>query len=235
MNLSAITSKLIIGYLAFQTAASAALGQTFFDLRNLYRTSAGEVNARIFDAEDVPLSGTNFLAELWGSAAPDSLQPLLSYDSGQRFFAPFFLAGSGQATPGYFWGEDWMMLTNFNPMAWGWGWLQVRVWDKRLGSTYEEVAARGLGGYGESPLFYAVGSPGPFCDPPCPGAALFGLQSFKLRAETAVLMRQIRRQLQEASDLSQSWQNVGDQTTLTSATNVIGSGMKFFRVAGFTQ
>ena len=238
---------LIVGYIAFLSLASAALGQSFFDLRNLDRSSEGLVNAPVFDAEGVPLSGTNYLSELWGSVSPNLLQPLLSYDSSQRLFAPFRLS-SGQATPGYFWGETWVFSTNVSSV---WVWLQIRAWDRRLGSTYEDVAARGLGGYGESPLFYAQGSPGPLCDPPCEGAPLIGLQSFKLRAATGVLMRQIRRQdnqvliewapgfkhyqLQETSDLSQSWQNVGDQTTLTSATNVIGSGMKFFRVIGFTQ
>ena len=42
-------------------------------------------------------------------------------------------------------------------------------------------------------------------------------------------------QLQETSDLSQPWQDVGDQTTLTSATNAVSTGMKFFRVIGFTE
>jgi hypothetical protein len=247
VKLSAGARKLIIVYLAFLSLASTALGQTFFDLRNLnLHHTAGDVNAPVFDAEGVPLSGTNYLAELWGSTTPDSLKPLLSYVSGRRAFVPFY--ASGRATPGYFWGETWMYSTNLTCC---WAWLQIRAWDRGLGSTYEEVTARGLGGYGESPLFYAQGSGGPLCEPPCDGAPLIGLQSFKLRAETAVLMREVRRQgnevviewapgfkqyqLQETSDLTQSWQNVGDQTPLTSATNVISSTMKFFRVIGFTQ
>ena len=193
------------------------------------------------------MSGTNYLSELWGSVSPNLLQPLLSYGSRQRLFAPFRLS-SGQATPGYFWGETWMYSTN---LTWGWAWLQIRAWDRRVGSTYEEVATRGLRGYGESPLYYAQGSGGPSCNPPCEGAPLIGLQSFKLRAATAVLMRKIRRQdnqvviewspgfkqyqLQQTSDLSLPWQNVGGQTTLTSVTNMISSGMKFFRVIGFMQ
>jgi hypothetical protein len=230
----------------------SAWGQwPFFEFRNLHlHSSEGDVDAPVFDAEGLPLSGTNYVAELWGSTTPDSLQPLLSYDTGQRTF-PFYHEASGQATPGYIWGDTWMYPTNVPFGFVGHVWLQVRAWEKRLGSTYEGVAARGLGGYGESPLFYAPGSPGPFCDPPCIGAPLIGLQSFKLRAATAVLMREVRRQdiqvviewapgfehyqLQETSDLSLPWQNVGGQTTLTSVTNVISSGMKFFRVIGFTQ
>ena len=79
---------LIVGYIAFLSLASAALGQSFFDLRNLDRGSEGLVNAPVFDAEGVPLSGTNYLSELWGSVSPNLLQPLLSYGSRQRLFAP---------------------------------------------------------------------------------------------------------------------------------------------------
>ena len=239
--------RLIIACLGFLSLASATIGQSFFELRNLdlYR-SEGDVDAPVFDAEGVPLTGTNCVAELWGSASPESLQPLPAYDSGKRALA-YFYTSWGQ-TPGYFWGG--IVVANVQPLG-GWAWLQVRAWDIRQGPTYEEVSVRGLGGYGESPLFYAQGSPGPFCDPPCIPAALIGLQSFKLRAATAVLMRKILRQdnqvviewfpgfkqyqLQDTSDLRLPWQNVGGQTTLTSATNVIGSSMRFFRVIGFTQ
>ena len=62
----------------------------------------------------------------------------------------------------------------------GYAWLQVRAWDARLGGTYEEVMGLGIGGYGESPLFYARGN-SPFADPPIPPAPLIGLQSFSLR------------------------------------------------------
>ncbi len=49
-----------------------------------------------------------------------------------------------------------------------------------MGGTYEEVAALGLGGYGESPLFYAQG--GTPLGLPGPPGPLIGLESFSLRA-----------------------------------------------------
>ncbi|MGW8180685.1 MAG: PEP-CTERM sorting domain-containing protein, partial [bacterium] len=59
--------------------------------------------------------------------------------------------------------------------------LQVRAWDARLGDSYEEVEALGIGGYGESQPFFAQGGvPGQLL-PDLPGE-LIGLQSFRLRA-----------------------------------------------------
>ena len=107
---------------------------------------------------------------------------------------------------------------------------------------------RGLGGYGASPLFYAQGSGGPFCSPPCPGASLVGLQSFRLVAMNAVLMKSVRTQgnevvvdwfegfplyqIQTTTDLMIGWQDIGAPTSLTSITNPIDSGARFLRVIG---
>jgi len=49
----------------------------------------------------------------------------------------------------------------------------------RLGATYEEVAAAGMGGYGESPIFYAQGGDPWPPHPTLPGP-LIGLESFSL-------------------------------------------------------
>jgi len=125
--------------------------------------------------------------------------------------------------------------------------LQVRAWDARLGSTYEEVSARGIDGYGESPLFYAQGngiSPNGVLPAP-----LIGLRSFSLRPALAVLISGITRQgeqvliewrggfkqyqLQKAITLGQSWQNVGDATTNLSYTASITNSNLFFRVVAF--
>ena len=212
----------------------AAIGQTFFELRNFY------VKAPVLDANGVPLSGTNYLAELWGSVTPVTLAPARGgYSYAQREFAPFL------GTNGYFLGNTVGIV---DATAGGLAWLQVRVWDSRLGTNYEEVAVRGLGGYGASPLFYARGTGGPLCDPPCVGAHLVGLQSFRLAAMSAILMKRIRRQgnevviewfggfphyqIQTTTNLSVGWQDVGAPTTLTSITNSPYGVAGFFRVIG---
>ena len=110
---------IIILVTAAITSACEVLGQASFQLRNL--NSSYGVNAPVFDAEGLPLAGRNYLAELWGSATPDALLPLI------------------------------------------------------------DLVALGLGGYGESPLFYANGSD-PTLALPEPPAPLIGLQSFNLRA-----------------------------------------------------
>ncbi len=148
-----------------------ALGQASFWFRNA--SAVGKVNAPVFDAEGMPLEGANYLAELWGAATPDSLAPLILFDRGEsRLIKPF-------ASRGYVNQPDGGLLVVSTVPPTGWAWLQMRAWDARLGETYEEVAARGLGGYGESPLFYAQGGNPYDLLAPIP-APLVGLQSFNL-------------------------------------------------------
>jgi hypothetical protein len=218
--------------------------QTFFGISNASRTQDGSLLPPVLDVKGMPLADTNFLAELWGSNMPDSLTPLLSYDTQprRRVFARFI-------QPGYFFEGGWAAVDSV-PDG-GRAWLQVRVWDIRLGATYEEVAARGIGGFGESPLFYGKGTRGPGCEPPCLPGDLTGLQSFKVRAMTGVLLRSIRRegsdvvlewwpgfkqyQVQQTSDLNEPWQNLGPPTSATSITNAMTQPPQFFRVIGLTQ
>lgn len=228
--------KLILAGCVFAnlTLSWFVFGQATFELRNRY--ALYNIVAPVFDAQGILLEGTDYMAELWGGQTPNTLRP--AHDSiNQRillsFFAPGFFRASGAAyisnVPGF-----------------GWAWLQVRAWDARLGSTYEEVAARGLGDYGESPLFYAQGGYDGHLGPePQP---LIGLLSFNLRPTNAVLMRSIqqkgdqivvechpgfkRYQFQRASVLGQLWQNVGEPTTATSFTNSISGNAQFFRVIG---
>jgi hypothetical protein len=128
------------------------------------------VDAPVFDAQGVPLAGTGYLGELYGGATSNSLAPLVVFGEGFRVII-------SPAAPGYFMSSSGFLSVPSVPPN-GWAWLQVRAWEARLGPTYEEVAALGVGGYGESPLFYAQGgNPYDYKGLPKP---LIGLQSFSL-------------------------------------------------------
>lgn len=130
------------------------------------------IDAPVLDSTGIRLAGPNYRAELYGSTVPDSLAPALSYFSQQRIALPFM----DGIYAGYFLTPDGVVIPGVPGL--GWAWLQVRAWDARLGSSYEQVAALGVGGYGESSVFYAQGG-----DPviPVPPRPLIGLESFTLR------------------------------------------------------
>jgi hypothetical protein len=122
---------------------SGLIGQATFAVRNVYQG----VNAPVYDWAGNLLWGPDWRAELYGGVTADSLSPAVDLDTRMRVSAPFIVpgvfAGAGEAV--------WSV-----PEA-GWAWLQVKVWTLQLGATYEEAVARGLGGYGQSSLFYASG------------------------------------------------------------------------------
>ena len=233
--------KRLSGLLLGLFCSWTVLAQSKFELANAH---SPWVNAPVFDAMGRPLSGTNYLAELWGAATPDFLAPLVLIDRGNsREIVPFLDSGYFIGTSS----SDALSVLTVPPG--GWAWLQVRAWEARLGATYEEAVVRGLGAYGESPLFYAQGSG--FSPNGILPAPLVGLQSFNLRPATAVLLRGIRQQgdqiviewnpgfkryqLQQTAVLGQPWQNVGEPTTATSATNSISGSAQFFRVIGLLE
>ena len=160
---------LLLGLVAVNLSGSdILLGQSTFEFDNFVPTSS--IDAPIFDAQGVPLAGSDYLAELFGGVATNSLARAISF--GSRVMVSF-LTGPGA---GYF---QVAFVEIPSVPGNGLAWLQVKAWDARLGATYEEVASRGLGGYGESSLFFAQGgSSGP--NPTLPGP-LLGLQSFSLR------------------------------------------------------
>ena len=149
--------------------ASSLWGQANFALRNRYLSYG--IDAPVFDAMGLPLEGPGFRAELWGAATPDALMPALDLGNNRtRLIVPYM-------TRGYF-GSSAGFLSVPDDGAFR-AWLQVRAWDASLGATYEEVAALGMGGYGESPLFFAQGgNPYDMLGVPAP---LIGLESFSLR------------------------------------------------------
>jgi len=130
------------------------------------------VNAPVFDAGGLLLAGTNYFVELYGNSTPSSLTPTLTWNTLERVILSFFTGTNA----GYFATGRLMAVIDIPPG--GSAWLQVRAWDARLGGTYEDAVALGLGGYGESPLFFADGG-----DPLRleAGGLLIGLESFSLR------------------------------------------------------
>ncbi len=171
----------VIGFAILSTLlACETLGQSSFIFRTfVYGVDAEHsVDAPVYDAFGVPLEGPGYLAELWGGPSADSLSPAAhSLDWDQRLIVTFATGGyilpqlvgawSGvvvpKAPPGF-------------PAA-----LQLRAWDASLGGTYEEVVTLGLGGYGESNIFYREGG-NPNLVPPTASSPLVGLESFSLRA-----------------------------------------------------
>lgn len=162
----------VLSFLLLQSA----LGQATFRFNNYSPSSS--INAPVSDAQGNLLAGENYLAELWGGAAPDSLTPAIAVYSGQRVIIPFQSpAGAGYFRDAYVGRDGADHPSIFSVLPGGWAWLEVRAWDARLGATYEEVTALGIGGYGQSQLFYAQGG---IPDLLSIGAPLFGLQSFSL-------------------------------------------------------
>jgi hypothetical protein len=154
-------------------AGSAAWGLLLFSSAGVGQSSFIFSNPGhpVFNAEGVRLAGSGYLAELYGGTNPELFKPLVDLPLGTRTIRTF----SGEY-PGFV-RSALVVVPDLSPYRWAW--LQMRAWDARLGATYEEVVARGLGGYGESPVFYAQGG-NPY-DYKLPAAPLVGLRSFSLR------------------------------------------------------
>jgi hypothetical protein len=127
----------------------------------------------IYDALGNPLTGENFVAQLFGAPTMDQLEPArdrisLNIAAPVPFTVPI---------PGFFAAP--FVLVKTDPAGGSSVWLQVRVWDTHIAPTYDEVAELGNGGYGESELFQSVG--GYACSVQgSPPALLIGLESFSL-------------------------------------------------------
>ena len=163
-------------FLSVAHFAEPAYSQATFVFANFYpQPSGANVNAPVFDAEGNRLIGANYVAVLYGGLTQDSLAPATV---GGRVMEPipftYMPAGEG----GYFARAGAVDINTVFENSYAW--LQVRAWDLRLGQTYDEVVARGLGGYGASTLFYARGGGVMGTDFPQP---LIGLQSFNLVPE----------------------------------------------------
>lgn len=166
-----MNARQLILFLEIALIPNLVTGQSTFVFRNKY----GGVNAPIFDAMGTPLAGPQYYAELYGGVASNSLAPATTVDSSAvRVIVPF-LSG---VNAGYILSSQVAVAWNAPPG--GFAWLQLRAWDASLGATFEDVMALGLGGYGESELFYAPGGD-PTLLPAGTPLPLTGLQSFSLR------------------------------------------------------
>lgn len=145
-------------------SAEPSFGQGTFYFTN-FEPSIG-LDAPLFDGNSNRLEGSSYMVLLYGGATTDSLQPLVP--------AATFFTGIGA---GYF-RDGAREVPGVPPGAVAW--LQVRAWDARLGTTYEEVVARDIGGYGESGLLFLT-SGGNVGGVPTPPRNLDSLQSFSLR------------------------------------------------------
>jgi PEP-CTERM motif-containing protein len=160
--------------LIFNFTMAPVLAQSTFIFVN-YAPGA-DIDAPVFDAAGNRLSGTNYLAILYGGPSPESLQPA---STGNPVMSPVPFTYTPNGQEGYFGSGGFVIVNNVDCGAYAW--LQVRAWDARLGATYDEVARLGLGGYGESALFYTYGGE-IACSPTGRNSqALRGLESFSLR------------------------------------------------------
>lgn len=146
------------------SATSCAVGQATFLMQNIGKG----LDEPVYDWTGAELVGVNWRAELYGGVTEDSLSPVVGYNTRVRELAPFVL-------PGYFVARAYVCVPEVPEL--GLAWLQVKVWNIQLGATYEEVVAQGVGGYGQSSLFYARGGSPSTLVPPSP---LQGLTSFSV-------------------------------------------------------
>jgi hypothetical protein len=147
--------------------AILCFGQGTFEFDNL-ALGAG-IDALVFDAAGNRLQGPSYLAGFYAGETMDSLMPTGAVTP--------FLTG---ALAGYFLGGVVQLRNPFIPGG-QFAYVQVRAWDPRLGTTYEDVMRIGLGGYGESKILFLQSGGGTGGGTPGPPALLIGLQSFSLR------------------------------------------------------
>jgi hypothetical protein len=156
-------------------SANSVCAQATFLFRNYHLLG---VDAPVFDGQGNRLFGDSYVALLYGGPTTDDLQVAKAGDLTTSINpVPFLQTFNGQV--GYFARPGQVAVVNVPPLAYAW--LQVRVWDTRLGATYDEVASLGLGGYGQSALFYTYG--GEVIATGIPPQPLRGLESFSLVPE----------------------------------------------------
>ena len=148
----------------FRTATKT--GGASIDFRNMTLSGGGKFSAPIYDVDGfTPLSGSNFVAQLYGGHTADSLRPV---GNPSPFFAGF-RAG--------FFVPSTVVLPDIEPGDVSF--FQVRAWEIASGASYEQARAFG-GRFGRSEIMQLVLPGSPAGPPPVP-STLTGLQSFQLQ------------------------------------------------------
>ena len=142
--------------------------QGTFALRN--KVGSLGIDAPVLDGRGERLWGEAWRVELYGGPSTDSLRPTLAWEQSHTRDI-ISLQSPGYFTSGY-------SHAVVGVPGGGQAWVQVRVWSAELGATYEEAAALGLGGYGESVMLHLRASDFDAHELP---ASLVGLQSFSVR------------------------------------------------------
>jgi hypothetical protein len=163
-----------INILAGLLFTHSSLGQSSFAFVNYIE---GGLDAPVFDSTGNRLTGSDYVAMLYGGLSTGSLAPAYV---GAQVMTPTPFTYRLDLGGGYFSHTGYVEIQGVPGGATVW--LQVRAWDARLGTSYEDVVALGIGGYGESNLFQRSGGD-PGGGVPTPPEPLFGLQSFSLIPE----------------------------------------------------
>ena len=140
--------------------SNSTAGVRFIMSNRVFDFGANSVDAPVFQPDGaVPLSGSNYVAQLYAGRTLDSIRPAGKPAFFQSGFSEGYFSGVQVLVPGLPVGSN--------------AFLQVRAWDATQGRTYEEARARGAK-FGKSSIFSKTVAPN--------SNRLTGLRSFSLQA-----------------------------------------------------
>ena len=159
------SSLLRLKILVCTLAVVSAYGQQVASLQFCNGCLPSPPDRLVRDVNGNPLVGTNYVAQLYSGASPNSLNPTTAMPS--RFRAP---GTGGEGT--------WLSrMVNVVGLTGQPIYLQVAVWDTSVAATYNEAAASSTGQYGKSAAFGYT----PCSTPPTAGCDLMlGFLGFRL-------------------------------------------------------
>jgi hypothetical protein len=159
--------KKLVLFVATAIACAAAYGQGTVNFNN--RVPGDNIDVPCM-YQGARIEGDAFVAQLWAAAPGGTLAPVgpaIPFRTGAG--AGYLLTTASDANP------DGALRTIPGVAAGGTAEVVIRVWATSLGSSWEEVVAAGLGGYGESATLSIETGGG--LNPP---ANLIGLTSFDI-------------------------------------------------------